>query len=255
MQQIAGETDRQAVGVEARYFVPGRTLLAMVDYDVHYQELNSAVLTGQPAAAGAMDGEFQRRSSPLARADDAQCAHRPAGARPWMSCSICSAPSEVEQLARDRTPLSDLFSVSISRPLGERFQFSFEALRAAASPRRSPPATSPRRRRADWKPPCRCSSTANNLAQANDLWVLSARYQDGALATDASRWRWRRACRWVARGASSPTAARRPPRISARRRQRDSLRTHAASRLPARPCLARIRGGRGIRRSSTDHRR
>jgi len=32
----------------------------------------------------------------------------------------------VEQLARDRTPMSDLFSVSVSRPLGERFQFDFE---------------------------------------------------------------------------------------------------------------------------------
>jgi hypothetical protein len=181
VQQLAGETDRRAVGVEARYFVPGRTLLAMVDYDIYYKELNSAVLTGSLQLPARWTASFSgdHRRAPVLTTRNALIGQPVQNLEELLGLF---APSEIEQLARDRTPLSDLFSLSVSRPLGERFQFSFEAYgsRFAETVASGNVAATPA---SGLETTLQVQLTANNLAQANDLWVLSARYQDGALAT------------------------------------------------------------------------
>jgi hypothetical protein len=181
MQQIAGETDRQAVGVEARYFVAGRTLLAMVDYDIHYQELNSAMLTGSWQLPWRWVGSFSvdHRRAPVLTTRNALIGQP---VRTLDELLGLFDPSEVEQLARDRTPLSDLFSASVSRPIGDRFQFSFEAYasRFAATVGSGNVAATPA---SGLEKTFQAQLTANNLAQANDLWALSLRHQDGAQAT------------------------------------------------------------------------
>ena len=45
-QQYYGETDRQSVGVETRYLKTGRTVVALLDYDVHFSEINNAMFLG-----------------------------------------------------------------------------------------------------------------------------------------------------------------------------------------------------------------
>lgn len=180
-QQIGGETDRQAFGVEARYFVPGRTLLAMVDYDAHYQELNSAVLTGSMQLPARWMASFsaEHRRAPVLTTRNALIGQP---VRTLDELLGIYSPDEIEQLARDRTSLSDLFSLSLSRPLGERYQFSFEAYgsRFAETVASGNVAATPA---SGLESTIQLQLTANSLAQANDLWVLSARYQDGALAT------------------------------------------------------------------------
>ncbi|MEO8016946.1 MAG: SPOR domain-containing protein, partial [Pseudomonadota bacterium] len=181
VQQLAGETDRRAVGVEARYFVPGRTLLAMIDYDAYYQEINSAVLTGSLRLPARWTVSFSgdHRRAPVLTTRNALIGQPVQNLEELLGLF---APSEVEQLARDRTPLSDLFSLSVSRPLGERFQFSFEVYgsRFAETVASGNVAATPA---SGLETTFQVQLTANNLGQANDLWVLSARYQNGALAT------------------------------------------------------------------------
>ncbi len=183
-QQLAGQADRQAIGMEARYFVAGRTLLAMVDYDAHYRELNGAVLTGslQLPARWAVSFSADHRRSPVLTTRNALIGQP---VRTLEELLGLFSPEEVEQLARDRTPLSDLFSVSVSRPLGERFQLSFEAYgsRFAATVGSGNVSATPA---SGLEKTFQLQLTANNLAQANDLWVLSARHQDGALVTSQS---------------------------------------------------------------------
>lgn len=181
LQQLAGEADRQAVGVEARYFVPGRTLLGMIDYDLHYQELNSAVLTGSLQLPARWSASFSadHRRAPVLTTRNALIGQP---VRSLDELLGLFTPSEIEQLARDRTPLSDLLSVSVSRPLGERFQFDFEAYgsRFAATTASGGVAATPA---SGLEETLQLQISANNLAQANDLWVLAARYQDGTLTT------------------------------------------------------------------------
>jgi hypothetical protein len=90
--------------------------------------------------------------------------------------------AEVEQLARDRTPMTDLFSLSLSRPLGERFEFDFEAYgtRYDATVASGDVAATPA---SGLERTFQVQLSGNSLAHANDLWALSARYQDGAFAT------------------------------------------------------------------------
>ena len=181
MQQLAGQTDREALGVEARYFVPGRTLLAMVDYDTHYQEFNSAVLTGSLQLPARWTASFSadHRRSPVLTTRNALIGQP---VRTLDGLLELFGPDEVEQLARDRTPLSDLFSLSVSRPLGERFQVSVEAYgsRFAATVASGNVAATPA---SGLETTFQAQLSANNISQANDLWVLAARYQEGALST------------------------------------------------------------------------
>jgi hypothetical protein len=168
------------VGVEARYFVPGRTLLGMLDYDVHYQELNSAVLTGSLQLPARWTASFSadHRRAPVLTTRNALIGQPVQDLGDLLDLFT---PSEVEQLARDRTPMSDLFSVSLSRPLGERFEFDFEAYgnRFAATAASGGVAATPA---SGLEKTLQVQISANNLAQANDLWVLAARYQDSAQA-------------------------------------------------------------------------
>ena len=180
VQQIAGETDRQAVGLEGRYFVAGRTLLAMVDYDLHYQELNSALLTGswQLPARWVASFSADHRRAPVLTTRNALIGQPVQNLDELLGLFT---PAEIEQLARDRTPLSDLFSASISRPLGERFQFSLDAYasRFAATVASGNVGATPA---SGLEKTFQAQFTANNLAGANDLWALALRYQDGAQA-------------------------------------------------------------------------
>ena len=181
MQQLGGLTDRRAVGAEARYFVPGRTLLAMVDYDVYYQELDAAVITGslQLPARWSVSFSADRRRSPVLTTRNALIG------QPVQSIDELLGlftEDEVEQLARDRTPNSDLFSVSVSRPLGERFQIDFEAYgnRFGETVASGNVAATPA---SGLETTYQLQMSANNLASANDLWVIALRRQNGAVAT------------------------------------------------------------------------
>ncbi len=181
VQQLGGLTDRRAVGAEARYFVPGRTLLAMVDYDIYYQELDAAVVTGslQLPARWSVSFSADRRRSPVLTTRNALIG------QPVQSIDQLLGlftTDEVEQLARDRTPNSDLFSLSVSRPLGDRFQFDLEVYgnRFGETVASGNVAATPA---SGLETTYQLQLSANNLAAANDLWVAALRRQDGTLAT------------------------------------------------------------------------
>jgi len=125
-QTYDGELDRQAVGAEIRYFVPGRTLLGYLDYDTHYQELGSAVLIGTLALPWrwTMNVNLERRKSPVLTTRNALIG------QPVLSLDELLATytlEEVEQLALDRTADSEIYGITFSRPFGERLQLMLNA--------------------------------------------------------------------------------------------------------------------------------
>jgi hypothetical protein len=176
-QSYAGETDRQAVGLEARYFVPGRTLLAIADYDLHYQELNSAIVMGSMQLPGRWTAGFSadHRRSPVLTTRNALIGQP---VRTLDELLGLFSPEELEQLARDRTPLADQFSLSMSRPLGERFHLTLEAYasRLAATEASGNVAATPE---SGLEKTFQVQLSGSSLGQPNDLWSLSARHQDG----------------------------------------------------------------------------
>ncbi|MFO1427956.1 MAG: SPOR domain-containing protein [Steroidobacteraceae bacterium] len=183
-QQYAGETDRRAVGVEARYFVAGRTLLGMLDYDVFYKELNSAVLMGslQLPARWTASFNIDHRRAPVLTTRNALIGQPVASLDELLGLF---SPTEIEQLARDRTPLSDIYTLSLSRPLGERLQFAVDAFatRIADTPASGGVAATPE---LPMEKTLQLQLIASSLWRSNDLYSFAARYQDGGLQKIAS---------------------------------------------------------------------
>jgi hypothetical protein len=183
-QQYSGETDRRAVGVEARYFVAGRTLLGMVDYDTFYKELNSVVLMGSVQLPARWIASFNvdHRKAPVLTTRNALIG-QPVETLDQLQNLF--SPSEIQRLAQDRTPLSDIFTLSLSRPIGERLQFAIDtyATRIAATPASGGVAATPE---SALEKTVQLQLIASSLWKPNDLISFAGRYQDGTLQKIAS---------------------------------------------------------------------
>lgn len=174
-QAWQGATDRRAIGIEGRYFVPGRTLVALLDYDVYFGELNSFVLLGNLQLPGRwiMSFNIDHRRTPVLSTRSALIGQ---SVQRLDDLLLRYSTDEVLELARDRTPLSDVWSLSLARPLGERFQLSFDAFAArtdAAPASGGVPATPGM----GLDRTLQLQLTGSSLIRSSDLWVFGMRQQ------------------------------------------------------------------------------
>jgi hypothetical protein len=124
-QRIDGKSDREAVGTEARYFRPGRTVVALADYDTHFQELNNALLLATFALPDrwTVTANVDRRKSPSLSLRNALIGQTVTSFDELLRLLPLS---DIEQLAADRTADSNLYSLSVARPFGERWQWTLD---------------------------------------------------------------------------------------------------------------------------------
>ena len=124
-QDYYGATDRQAVGSEVRYYKPGVTFVGLFDYDIHYQDLNNVLLLGTLALPGrwTVNANLDHRKSPGLTTRNAMIGQPVTS---FDQLFDLFSPAEIEQLARDRTAESNSYTLSVSRPLGERWQWSMD---------------------------------------------------------------------------------------------------------------------------------
>ncbi|MBS0377083.1 MAG: SPOR domain-containing protein [Proteobacteria bacterium] len=123
LQQWGNLHDRQGVGVQSRYLTGLMTLVTVVDYDTFYHSLNTASLVGtlQLPARFSVSFDAEHRNSPVLTTHNAligQTVSDLAGLEQLFT------PDQIYQLARDRTATSSLYSLTASKPLGERFQLT-----------------------------------------------------------------------------------------------------------------------------------
>jgi tetratricopeptide (TPR) repeat protein len=125
-QGYGGEVDRQAVGAELRYFRPGRVVIGFADYDVHFQTLNSVVAIGawQLPARWTLNFDFEHRKSPVLTTRNALIG-QPVGTIDDLLDLFGS--NDVRQLALDRSADLDSYGLALSRPFGERLQWTLSA--------------------------------------------------------------------------------------------------------------------------------
>jgi hypothetical protein len=125
-QQYLGVTDRQAVGTEVRYFRPGITMVGLADFDIHYSTLNTVLLLGTFAlpARWTLNLNLDHRKSPGLSTRNAMIGQP---VRRFDELFGLYTPQEIEQLALDRTSESTMYSAGVSRPFGERWQWSLDA--------------------------------------------------------------------------------------------------------------------------------
>jgi tetratricopeptide (TPR) repeat protein len=122
-QEFDGLTDRHAVGFEGRYLAPHLSLVTVVDYDLFYHSLNTASLLGtlQLPARWNVSFDAERRNSPVLTTGNALIG------QPFTTLSDLQqvlTDQEIYQAARDRTPVTENYSLTVTRPLGQRFQFT-----------------------------------------------------------------------------------------------------------------------------------
>ncbi len=134
-QRIQGASDRQAVGTEVRYFQPGRTVVALVDYDTHFRALNNALLLATFALPGrwTVTANLDQRKSPSLSLRNALIGQTTSS---FDELLRLLPRDEIQQLALDRTADSKLYSLSIGRPFGERWQWTldFSSFNTAGTP-------------------------------------------------------------------------------------------------------------------------
>lgn len=125
-QQADGILDRRAIGAELRYIDPFKSAFATFDYDIHYQALNAAIVSGSWTLAdkSTLHGGLDYRKSPYLST--------------WTALQGQAFPTlfellkvktlaEAEALALDRTSTYTAGTIGFSRPINDTFQVSLDA--------------------------------------------------------------------------------------------------------------------------------
>ena len=122
-QKFDGIRDRQAVGLEGRFLASRASLIGVVDYDTFYHTLNTASLIGtlQLPARWSMSFDAERRNSPVLTTRNALIG-QPFTDLTQMLQAFTLA--QIYQAARDATPITSNYSLTATRPLGQRFQIT-----------------------------------------------------------------------------------------------------------------------------------
>ena len=122
-QRFQGLRDRQAVGLEGRYLASRASLVAVLDYDTAYRSLNTVSVLGtlQLPAHWSVSFDAERRNSPVLTTRNALIGQN---FTDLIQLEQVFTPAQIYQLALDRTPVTDNYSVTATRPLGPRFQLT-----------------------------------------------------------------------------------------------------------------------------------
>jgi tetratricopeptide (TPR) repeat protein len=177
-QRIDGESDRQAFGTELRYFRPGRTVVALADYDTHFKALNNALLLATFAlpARWTVTANLDQRKSPSLSLRNALIG-QPVNS--FDQLLLLLPRDEIERLALDRTADAKLYSLSVARPFGERWQWSldFSSFNTAGTPASGGVEEVPD---SGTDNAVSLEGIASSLFGGNDLTALVLRHQTGA---------------------------------------------------------------------------
>lgn len=122
-QMADGMLDRRATGGEARYFRPNGSFFSLVDYDLSYEVLNTALATGTLTFDDntTLNLSADYRKSPVLTTTNALQGQT---ADSLSKLLATMSADEVRGLARDRTAISRTYTLGVTKPLNEKFQVS-----------------------------------------------------------------------------------------------------------------------------------
>ncbi|MEZ5925031.1 MAG: hypothetical protein R3D57_11685 [Hyphomicrobiaceae bacterium] len=175
-QDTDGLVDRQAIGGELRYSNETTSAFALLDYDVHYNEVNMAIGTASWTAPDKSTFNFSAdyRKSPFLLTQNALLGQ---GYGSLADMLTFFSADEIEQLANDRSARATTYSVGYSKPLNEMFQINLDATLANIS-------ATPASGGVDAMPSTgneyyySALLLANGVIRENDTFTLGLRYAD-----------------------------------------------------------------------------
>jgi tetratricopeptide (TPR) repeat protein len=178
-ERVGNTTDRRSVGFQTRYTQPGRTAVILVDYDIFFRQLNSATLIGNARAGESWILGFNadHRRSPLLELNNALIGQT---APDLTALQNQFTPSQIRQLALDRTATSNTAVLSASRSLGQRWQFmaNIAALQLSGTPASGGVAATPS---TGLDKNIAVQLSGASLLQASDLHIFGVRYDNSPI--------------------------------------------------------------------------
>ena len=125
-QQTEGYLDRRAIGFEARYFDADKSAFLTTDYDIHYNELNTAIINGTWTLPdkSTFTAALDYRKSPNLFTYNALQGQFAASLE---ELHLTFSKSEIERFALDRTAVAKSATLGFSRPINSRFQIGLDA--------------------------------------------------------------------------------------------------------------------------------
>jgi hypothetical protein len=118
--------DREAVGMDARYFDANKFMFGNVDYDIHFNRLNAAIFSGSwilPDQSTIYGGADYRRTPYLSTWN--ALLNQPFATLYDLLKANTSAP--LQQLALEQTPIYKSAMIGFSHPLNDKLQVSADA--------------------------------------------------------------------------------------------------------------------------------
>jgi hypothetical protein len=122
-QTNSGLTDRRAVGAEVKYFEPGRSLYALIDYDIFFNELSTAYVIGSLSfgPSTTINASLDYRRGPFLTTENAIIGQ---GVTSLSDLLGLFTPNEIYQFAVDRTATSRTGTVGITQILTDQLQLN-----------------------------------------------------------------------------------------------------------------------------------
>jgi hypothetical protein len=120
---IEGIEDRRATGLEIRYADASRSLTTLVDYDVGYSALNTALALGTWRLKNrtTLSALVDVRTSPVVTTRNALIGQPVTTIEELM---LVWTEEEIRQIARDRSADSRTATLGVAKPIGQRFQLN-----------------------------------------------------------------------------------------------------------------------------------
>jgi hypothetical protein len=125
-QRAEGMVDRQAVGTELRYVRDGAAGYGTIEYDAHFNQLNSVAGTASKVFAdqSAASINLDYRRAPILLASNALQGQ---GVYSLRDLLLRYTTGEIDRLALDRTAQSYTATASYARPLNSKLQWTSDA--------------------------------------------------------------------------------------------------------------------------------
>jgi hypothetical protein len=120
-QTIDGISDRQAVGVDMRFFDERRSFTSMLDYDIEYGQLNTALLFGTWRLDNrlTLTAMYDQRASPVLTTRNALIGQPVTTIDELL---LVWTEDEIRQIARERTADGRTMTFGVAAPLAQRWQ-------------------------------------------------------------------------------------------------------------------------------------
>jgi tetratricopeptide (TPR) repeat protein len=128
-ETIEAVDSRMAIGTELRYLDDRRTFTSMIDYDVDFGELNTALVlaTWQFESRLTLSALLDSRKSPTLTTRNALIGQPVSTIEELL---LVWTEEEIRALAMDRTADARTATLGIARPIAERFQINFDVTSA-----------------------------------------------------------------------------------------------------------------------------